>query len=156
MITPDNFISSTMNTVDAVIGNFVTNTYMHLVQANAGVITLALTLYIMMLGYQFLHHSHHFNMSVVMKHILTMLCVYALVMNWRLYHLFIYNIFTNEPGNIAQIFINSSGSTHGDSVAKALDGIYLAVLNAASGFWGKSISLPLDWPLFVMRYWYTS
>jgi type IV secretion system protein VirB6 len=137
MITPDTFISSTMNTVDAVIGDFVTNTYAHLVQANAGVISLLFTLYIMLIGYQVLLHSQHFSMGEVVKHVVTLLCVYALVMNWRLYHVFIYNVFTNEPGNVAQVLINSAGSGHGSSVAKALDSIYLAVMNAASGFLGQ-------------------
>ena len=138
MITVDTFISSTLNTVDAVIANFVNHAYMNFVQANSGLITLLFTVYVMYLGYQFLNPAHHFNLGVIIRHIVVMLCVYGLVMNWNLYHLFIYKVFTTEPGNIAQILINSSGhSSTGDSIAKALDGIYAAVVNAFMGFLGQ-------------------
>lgn len=138
MITIDSFFSGTMNTVDAVIGNFVNTAYTHFVQANAGLITMVFTVYVMFLGYQFLFHSHHFNLSVVTKHIVTMLCVYALVMNWRLYHLFVYNIFTTEPGNVAQILVNSAGSKQQPTtIAHALDAIYLAIMHATMGFFGQ-------------------
>src|SRR3990167_11469315 len=112
MITVDSFFSSTLNTVDAVIGNFVSNAYNNFIQANTSVITLLFTLYVMMLGFQFLSHSHHFNLSMVVKRLITMLCVYGMVMNWRLYHLFVYNIFTNEPAHIADILVKSAGQIH--------------------------------------------
>lgn len=138
MITADTFFSGTMNTVDAVIGNFVSNAYTHFVQANAGVITLLLTMYVMFLGYQFLNHSHHFNLSVITKHLIVMVSVYGMVMNWDLYNLFIYNIFTNEPGNIAKILINAAGKSQaGENISQALDAIYAAVMNATTSFFGQ-------------------
>lgn len=138
MIISESFVTSTLNTVDAVVGNFVEMAYMNFVQANSGVITLLFTVYVMFIGYQFLHHNHHFNLSVVIKHLVVMLCVYGLVMNWHLYHLFIYNIFTKEPGNIAKIMIDSAGSMHGTaSITEALDAIYLAVINAATRLFGQ-------------------
>lgn len=135
MITVQSFLSSTLNTVDAVIGNFVNIAYTHFIQANAGVITLLFTFYVMLLGYQFLHHNHHFNLSTVTRHIVVMLCVYGLVMNWKLYHLFVYKIFTNEPGNVADILVNSAGKLQsGGNIAQALDGIYLTIINTAMEF----------------------
>lgn len=134
MITVDSFFSGTLNTVDNVIGDFVNLAYTHFVQANAEMITLLFTVYVMFLGYQFLSHHHHFNLNTVIRHILVLLCVYALVMNWKLYDLFIYKIFTTEPANIAQILVSSTGKYHADaSIAKALDDIYLAVFDAAKG-----------------------
>lgn len=138
MITVDTFFSGTLNTVDAVVGNFVSNAYTHFIEANTGVITSLFTVYVMFIGYQFIHHNHHFNLSTVMKHLVVLLCVYGLVMNWHLYHLFIYNIFTKEPGNIAQVLINSAGALQGDtSIAHALDAIYAAVCNATVRLFGQ-------------------
>jgi len=138
MIEFNSFFSGSMNTVDAVITNFVHNAYVHFIQANTDVITLLFTLYVMLLGYQFISHNHHFQIGDVIKRLILMLCVFALVMNWQLYHLFVYNIFTNEPAHISQILIGASGDGHvsGDITA-ALDGIYEAVVNAAVGFFGE-------------------
>lgn len=138
MITVNSFFTDTLNTVDAVIGDFVNIAYTHFVQANSEMITLLFTVYVMFLGYQFIHHNHHFNLSTVTRHIVVMLCVYGMVMNWELYHLFVYRVFTTEPGNIAQILVSSAGEFHSDaSIAKAMDGIYSAVVDAATGFYGQ-------------------
>jgi type IV secretion system protein VirB6 len=138
MISIDTFFSGTMKTVDAVIGNFVNNAYVHFIQANSTVITLLFTLYVMLLGYQFLSHNHHFQLSDVVRRIILMLCVYGLVMNWQIYHLFVYNIFTNEPANISNILISSvdGGLVTGD-IATAIDRIYAAVVNATIGLLGQ-------------------
>lgn len=138
MITVDTFFTGTLNTVDAVVSNFVSNAYAHFIDAHTGLITLLFTVYVMFIGYQFIHHNHHFNLSTVMKHLVVMLCVYGLVMNWQLYHLFIYDIFTKEPGNVAQILIDSAGAIQGDtSIAHALDAIYEAVVNSAMRLLGQ-------------------
>ncbi|MHB1222277.1 MAG: TrbL/VirB6 family protein [Gammaproteobacteria bacterium] len=138
MITANSFISDTLNTVDSVIGNFVNTAYTHFVQENSEVITVLFTVYVMFLGYQFLNHNHHFNLSAVTRHIVVMACVYGMIMNWQLYHLFVYNIFTNEPGNIAKILVSSAGKYHAaGNIVEALDGIYAAVINATMGFFGQ-------------------
>ena len=138
MITASSFISGTLNTVDAVIGNFVHQAYVNLIQANAGIITVLFTFYIMMLGFKFLSHAHHFNLMGIVQHMIVMLCVYGLIMNWQLYHLFVYNIFTNEPAYLADILVKSTGQFHGNvSLAGVLDGIYDAVVNAAVGLLGQ-------------------
>jgi type IV secretion system protein VirB6 len=150
MITVASFFSDTMNTVDAVIGNFVNMAYTHFVQANSGMITLLFTVYVMFLGYQFLNHAHHFNLSTVTKHIIVMLCVYGMVMNWNLYDLFVYNIFTNEPGNIAQILVNSAGHFQsGATIAQTLDGIYEDVINATINLFGQA-SFSVNGVLFIV------
>lgn len=138
MIEFNTFFSQTMNTVDGVITDFVHNAYVHFIQANTNVITLLFTLYIMMLGYQFISHHHHFQIVDVVKRMILMLCVFGLVMNWQLYHLFVYNIFTNEPANIAQVLISSASDGHAvGSIANALDGISEAVVSAAFGLFGQ-------------------
>jgi type IV secretion system protein VirB6 len=138
MITFDSFFSGSMSTVDAVIADFVHNAYVHYIQANTNVITLLFTFYVMLIGYQFISHHHHFQIGEVVKRMMLMLCVFGLVMNWQLYHMFVYNIFTNEPASISQILIGAAGdgSTSGN-ISAALDGIYEAVVNASIGFFGE-------------------
>ena len=136
MITVDSFFSGTLNTVDAVIGDFVSNAYINFIQANTSVITMLFTVYVMMIGYQFLSHNHHFDLSIVIKRLIVMLCVYGLVMNWSLYHLFVYNIFTNEPGNIAHTLMSAAKDTP-SNIIETLDAIYATVINTSSGFFGE-------------------
>ena len=138
MITVNSFFSGSLATVDSVIGNFVNVAYTQFVQGNAGLITMLFTLYIMLLGFKFLNHSHHFNLMGMVQHMITMLCVYGLVMNWQLYHLFVYNIFTNEPAYIADILVKSTGQFQGNgTIAGTLDGIYDSVVNASAGLMGQ-------------------
>jgi type IV secretion system protein VirB6 len=121
-----------------VIGHFVNTAYTEFIAENATLITLIFTFYVMVLGYRFLYHHHHFNLSNVVRHIIVMLCVYALIMNWQLYHLFVYQIFTTEPTHIAQVLVNSSGSFQaGGNIAQSLDGIYASVIHAAHDFLGE-------------------
>ncbi|MDR3490999.1 MAG: type IV secretion system protein [Gammaproteobacteria bacterium] len=137
MISVSTFFSDTLNTVDAVIGNFVNHAYQHFIQANSGLITLLLTVYVMFIGYRFLNHNHHFGMHQIMRHMITMLIVYGMVMNWNLYNLLVYKLFTNEPGNIAKVLVNSAGQQTGEGLTQALDGIYKAVVDASMGFFGQ-------------------
>lgn len=136
-IPVNSFISSTLNTVDAVIVNLVHTAYVNFIQANAGVITLIFTVYVMFLGYQFIHHHHHFNMSNVMRHLIVMVCVFGMVMNWQLYQLFVYNVFTNEPGNITNILVKSAGHSASQGIVGALDEVFTSIINASMGFFGQ-------------------
>lgn len=150
MIEFNNFFSQSMNTVDSVISNFVHNAYIHFIQANTNVITLLFTLYIMVLGYQFISHHHHFQIGDVVKRLILMLCVFGLVMNWQLYHLFVYNIFTSEPANISQVLIGSAGDGHTvGSIADALDGISEAVVNASRALFGE-VSFSASGLIFIL------
>jgi len=133
MITFNYFFTGSMNTVDGVIVDFVHKAYVHFIQANTIIITLLFTFYVMLLGYQFMHHHHHFKIWDVIKRIILMLCVYGLVMNWQLYHLFVYNIFTNEPANISHALVGAGSN----SISAALDGIFEAVVNATLGLFGE-------------------
>ena len=138
MITANSFISDTLNTVDSVIGNFVNTAYMHFMHANAQMITLLFTVYVMFIGYQFINHNHNYNLSTTIRRMIVMLCAYGMIMDWRLYHLFIYNVFTNEPGSIAQVLVESAGKFHtAGNIVEALDSIYTAVINATIGFFGQ-------------------
>lgn len=138
MITVKTFFSDTLNTVDAVIGNYVNTAYTHFVQTNLDVITLLFTVYIIFLGYRFLNHDQPVSLSYVTRHLIVMLSVYGMLMSWHLYNLFVYNIFTNEPGNIAQIMVSSAQGFHpGETIAQVLDQIYEAVINATIGFFGQ-------------------
>lgn len=134
MIGVNNFFSSTLNTVDDVINGFVSNAYMNFIHSNTGMITLLLTVYVMMTGFLFLYHHHRFNLSVMIRRLVLMLCVYGLVMNWQLYHRFVYSIFTNEPENLARILISSAGDVQTGNIVDAMDAIYAAVCSASIGF----------------------
>ncbi|MEO8400579.1 MAG: type IV secretion system protein [Gammaproteobacteria bacterium] len=138
MITAQSFFTDTLNTVDAVIGNFVKTAYTNFLETNSGVITLLFTLYIIFLGYRFLNHDEKVSLSYLTRHLIVMLCVYSMLMSWHLYNLFVYNIFTNEPNNISQILVNSAKNMHsGETIATALDEIYKSVINATIGFFGQ-------------------
>jgi type IV secretion system protein VirB6 len=139
MISVSTFFSDTLNTVDAVIGTFVNSAYTNLIQANVGLITLVLTVYVMFLGYRFLNHEHHFSMTQIMRQMIVMLIVYGMVMSWNLYNIFVYNIFTNEPGNIAKILVSSAGHVQtGGNITQTLDGVYKTVVDASMGFFGQA------------------
>lgn len=135
MISVYSIVTDALNTVDSVIGNFVSNVYSNFIQANSGTISLLFTVYVMLLGYRLLYHGYLYNMSHVVRHLIIMLCVYGMVMNWDLYNIFVYNIFTNEPGNIASILVNASG--HSGSISQALDAIYKSIIDATVGFFGQ-------------------
>lgn len=138
MITVKSFFSDTLNTVDAVIGNYVNIAYTHFVQDNSGVITLLFTVYIIFLGYRFLNHDQQASLSYMTRHLIVMLSVYGMLMSWHLYNIFVYNIFTNEPGNIAQVMVSSAQNIHpGATIAQVLDQIYESVINATVGFFGQ-------------------
>lgn len=135
MITVKTFFSDTLNTVDAVIGNYVNVAYTNFLQTNSSAITLLFTVYIIFLGYRFLNHDQQMNMSDVIRRLIVMLSVYAMVMNWHLYNIFVYNVFTNEPAHLADILVNSAHSVQpGTTIAGMLDQIYEAVTDAAVNF----------------------
>lgn len=139
MISVNTFFTDTLNTVDNVIGAFVHSAYSNLIQSNAAVITAAFTLYVVILGYRFLTHTLNADLMTITRHMVIMLCVYGLIMSWSLYNLFIYNIFTNEPGQIAQVLIDSSGQLRpGETTAQALNAIFEAVFQACRGFLGHA------------------
>lgn len=139
MISADSFFSDTLNTVDSVIGNFVNTAYSHFVQANTTMVTLLFTVYVMILGYRFATHQQQADLVNIIRHLVVLLCVYALVMSWQLYNIFIYNIFTNEPGNIAQVLINAAAGNNqsSQSISQALDSIYAAVIKNTINFFGQ-------------------
>ena len=108
MISAKTFFSDTLNTVDAVIGNYVNTAYTHLIQANSGVITLLIYGLYYFFRLSIFNHDQQVSMNYVTRHLIVMLIVYGLVMSWHLYNLFVYNIFTNEPSNIASVMVNSA------------------------------------------------
>lgn len=149
-ITVQNFFSSTLNTVDAVIGHFVSNAYVELMQENAGMITLAFTFYVMFIGYQFLTHTHHLHIMTIIKQMIVMLCVYALLMNWKLYQLFVYDIFTIEPENIAKTLIQSAHQYQlGGNITRVMDGIFESIITATTNLFGQ-ISFSISGMAFIV------
>lgn len=153
-ISVNSFITDTLNTVDSVIGHFVQTSYQNLVQSNASLITLLFTLYIMLMGYRFLTHTLQADIMTMMRQLIIMLIVYMLVMNWSYYNVFVYNVFTNEPGVIAQVLVNSAGQmTGGESTSQALDAIFQSGMKSASGlFMLSSFSNP-QYLIYALLVW---
>jgi type IV secretion system protein VirB6 len=131
-LSAHSFVTDTLTAVDNVINHFVQTVYLQLVQQHSGTLMLLCTLYILLLGYRFAMHTLSTDLSTMSRHLIVLTVVYGLIMNWPLYHLFIYNIFTNEPGYVAQIVVNSSGQfTPGETIAQALNHVYSAGMEAA-------------------------
>lgn len=138
MIATDSFFSGTLNTVDSVISNFVKNAYEN-INANAGMITGLFTFYVVLLGYRILTHREKGDLSIILHRLVVLLCVYGMVMQWNLYNIFIYNIFTNEPANIAKILVDATGNSHTNiAISQTLDRIYESVIYTTMTFFGQT------------------
>lgn len=137
MIEVNSFFTGTLNTVDSVIGTFVKNAYDNM-NANIGVITGLFTLYVVILGYRILTHREKADLATILHRLVVLLCVFGMVLQWKLYNIFVYNIFTNEPANITKILVDAAGSNQsGASISQTLDQIYEAVLQATGTFFGQ-------------------
>lgn len=141
-INTDTFITDSLNTVDTVINHFVHASFTNLVQNNHGVITLCMTLYIVWLGYRFMMHSLPMDLNTVNRLVL-LIIVYALVTQWNLFYTFIYNIFTNEPGEIMKSMSTQDG-TAGSGVYKGLNAVYSQGMKAAWMLFGKGGNFTFD------------
>lgn len=122
----DNFISSTLSKVDAISVKFVSGTFNNIVSNSEGVITLVFTLYIIVMGYRFLTHTLDADISTITRKLIIMLIAYALLMNWELYNLFMYNIFTREPLELSKLIVGAGGTEN------ALNKIFSAGIDAAN------------------------
>jgi type IV secretion system protein VirB6 len=150
MIVVSSFLTDTLGTVDAVIGSFVKMTYHNLVLANSGIITSIFTFYVILLGYRFVSHTETADLATIMRRMVVMLCVYSLIMRWDLYNIFIYNVFTNEPGNIAKVLVKSSGQMQsGSSIYQALDNLYCLVIDSSKKLFAMA-SLNKDGLCFIL------
>lgn len=132
-ITTVNFVTDTLTAVDQVIAHFVHTVYFQLMQHHRGTFTLLATFYILLLGYRFTVHTLSADLNTLSRHLIVLVIVYGLMMNWSLYQLFIYNIFTNEPGHLAQMLVNASGPfLQSKTVGYALNQVYSTGMNAAN------------------------
>lgn len=150
----DTFITDVLNTVDQVIGNFVQTSYQGLIQGNATVITLLFTFYIIVLGYRFVTHDLSSDLNTITRHLVSLLIVYGLIMSWDLYNVFVYNIFTNEPGILAQTLVDATGSFKGgESTADALNKIYASGMDYAAQLFGKIPVINLQYLFYGISVW---
>lgn len=132
-MTPATFCTDLLNTVDSILNNFVQTGFKNLVQNYQGVLTSLMIFYVGWLGFRMMTRSIQFDIVVFAKHITLLIVVYALLTNWQLFYLFFYNIFTNEPANICQILVNSSGNFNlqGESTAQALNSVFYQGISAS-------------------------
>jgi type IV secretion system protein VirB6 len=130
------FVTDLFNTVDLVIGNFVQSGYQNLVANNQNVITMMMTLYIAWLGYKFMMHSLSLDVSVFARHLILLLIMYGLLIEWNLFYTFFYNVFTNEPAAITETMINSMGNVNigGESTPTALNSVYAQGMDISRSF----------------------
>lgn len=129
-ISSQNIAKDLLTITDQVIGHFVQTGYQQLISNNQTTLTLLMTFYIMLLGYKFATRTLEMDITVVAKHLLLLLVVYALLMRWDLFWLFFYNTFTNEPSYIAKTMVNTQGSMKGSSVADALNTVLMQGMQA--------------------------
>jgi type IV secretion system protein VirB6 len=131
LINNNSFVSDLLNTVDLVISNFVQSGYKNLVANNQNVITMMMTLYIAWLGYRFMMHTLTLEVSALTRHLVLVIIVYALLIDWNLFYTFFYNVFTNEPGIITQTMLNSMRTPNigGESTTSALNSVYEQGMN---------------------------
>ncbi len=142
MLFVESFITDTLAAVDEVIGYFVHTTYEQWVQHYSNTLVALSTLYIMLLGYRFLIRTLDADLMTICRHLIVLSIVCSLCTNWSLYHLLIYDVFTNEPNYIAQMIGQAPGhATSHDSVAQGLNQIFSTGMGAAKMMFNKSIRL---------------
>lgn len=134
----ETFITDTLASVDNVIGQFVQTGYTNLVSNNMTVITLAMTAYVVWMGYQFMMHKLPLDLSAVSR-LLLLIVVYALLNEYTLFQTFFYNIFTNEPGELIKTIVASDPSSgmKGQGVNDALNKVYSQGMTAAGTLFAK-------------------
>ncbi len=137
-LSVNTFITDTLSAVDQVIEGFVSTVHQQFLQQYGYALTLLCTVYILLLGYRFTLHTLSADFNTLNRHILILLVVYSLIINWSLYQLFIYNIFTNEPNRIAQVIVNASNHQFmkDKTMTEALNQVYSIGMSAA----GKLLS----------------
>lgn len=140
-LSAQTFITDTLTAVDSVIDQYVQTVYQHLVQQNSGTLILLCTFYILLLGYRFTMHTLSADLNTMSRHLITLLVVYGLIMNWSLYHLFIYNLFTNEPSHIAQMMVHTSNQPPGETTTQALNQVYSTGMEASKKLFNRGFKL---------------
>lgn len=136
------FITDTLTAVDSVIGHYVQTVYQQLAMQYNDTLMLLCTFYILLLGYRFTMHTLSADFSTISRHLIVLSVVYGLITNWSLYYLFVYNLFTNEPGHIAQVMVNASDPLTSDgSIAQALNQVYSTGMDASKKLFNGGIRL---------------
>jgi type IV secretion system protein VirB6 len=126
------FITDALREIDRVIGHFVEIAYQSFIRENTIIITMIFTLYVIFIGYRILMRNYPADIISLTNHMIILLIVYGLVMQWDLYHRFIYHIFTNEPEHIARVLVNSTGQrVTTQEVGEALNEIYHGGMQSA-------------------------
>ncbi|TLY48698.1 MAG: type IV secretion system protein [Gammaproteobacteria bacterium] len=142
VFSAQSFITDTLTAVDSVIGHYVQTVYLQLALQYNSTLLLLCTFYILLLGYRFSMHTLSADFSTISRHLMVLCIVYGLITNWSLYQLFVYNIFTNEPGHIAQVIVHSSNPlTSDESIAQALNQVYSTGMDASKKLFTSGIKL---------------
>ncbi len=133
----ETIFTDTMNLVNQSIGNFVQAVYQNLVSSNMTEITILFTVFVVMAGYPFLVRSASADVHVLIRRLILMTIVYGLIVNWSLYNKFFFNIFTNEPDQLAIIIAKTinpgqAGADGGLAAAQALNTIFNQGMNIAT------------------------
>lgn len=150
------FFSDVLNITDSVVNGYTQTVYGNFVNYYQMTITVLLTVYIVGIGYRVLMRTETADVFVIVRHLITLLCVFSLVMMWKYFNIFVYNVFTNEPSNIAQILIKSSGHySVGGSVNQALDTFFSSIETASDNYfshvgWSKSGAAFLIYAILVL------
>ncbi len=137
MLSAQSFITDTLTAVDSVIGHYVQTVYLQLAAQYNSTLLLLCTLYILLLGYRFTMHTLSADFSTISRHLIVLCIVYGLITHWSLY-----NLFTNEPGHIAQVMVNASNQlAPSETIAQALNHVYSVGMEAAKKSFSGGIKL---------------
>jgi len=137
-ITLEKFVTDMLSAVDEVISAFVETGFHNLVSNNATTITLLMTAYVIWMGYRFLSRTMGMDIFSISRHLILLVIVYSLLMDWDLFCLFFYNIFTNAPALITKTMLSSNSSHIGfqaNSTADALNIIFSQGMETTSTIW---------------------
>lgn len=107
----DHFITDTLQLVDMTINAFVNKAFVNLGGYVNGLIITVATLYIMNFGSQVLYHKVTLELMTVVRTLSFLIVIMTLTTHWPMYHLFIYNIFTNEPVHLGQYLLGGADNS---------------------------------------------
>jgi len=104
----DYFITDTLQLVDVTINAFVNKAFINLGGYINGLMMALATVYIMFFGLQVLYQKVNLELMTMVKTLSLLVIVMALTTHGPLYHLLVYNIFTNEPVHLSQYLLGGA------------------------------------------------
>lgn len=139
-ISINNFVTDVLNASDVAINLFVENSFKRLVSTNMETLTLALVLFVMLIGIRGMYRG--FTIEDLFYPIARMIFVFMLATKWMYFQLFFYNIFTQMPTHIISSMSDSGG------VVKGLNAVFSQGFTVANAIFEKG-----GWNSMASYFW---